>query len=74
MVTDLRMPALDGYALVRALRGAPATAGVPVVGISAAGEEERALAAGCDAFLAKPFGLDDLVRLARRLLESAPGA
>src|SRR5919197_4027825 len=64
VVTDLRMPVLDGYALVRALRRAPSTARVPVVAISAAGEEGRALAAGCDAFLGKPLDVDDLVRVA----------
>ena len=70
VVTDLRMPVLDGYGLIRALRSASATARVPIVGISAAGEEQRALAAGCDAFLAKPFDVDELVRVVRRLLET----
>jgi CheY-like chemotaxis protein len=63
VVVDLMMPGMDGLEAIRALRADPATAGVRVVAVSAGGAEAEALAAGADAFLAKPFRIDRLVEL-----------
>ena len=72
LLTDLQMPGMDGYELIRWLKANPATRALPIVATSAAGSRDRALFAGCDAFVAKPFDLDDLVGVVRRLLEAAP--
>jgi len=66
VLADLHMPGMDGYQLTRRLRVAEAEHGTtrtPVVAVTAnamRGEEERCLAAGMDAYLAKPVAIDRL--------------
>jgi len=72
LVEEEHMPGMDGYELTRRLRDAEAEHGgsrMPVVAVTAnamRGEEERCLAAGMDAYLAKPVAIDRL----RATLES----
>ncbi|HVH47491.1 MAG TPA: ATP-binding protein, partial [Labilithrix sp.] len=64
VLTDVMMPNLDGFALLRALREDSSTAGVPVIMLSArAGEESRidGLQAGADDYLVKPFSAKELI-------------
>jgi CheY-like chemotaxis protein len=61
IILDLMMPVLDGFAVAQQLKGDPATAGIPIIALTAMArqqDEEAALSAGCDAFVAKPFDLD----------------
>jgi CheY-like chemotaxis protein/HPt (histidine-containing phosphotransfer) domain-containing protein len=66
VLADLHMPGMDGFALTRRLRAAEAENGgtrTPIVAVTAnamRGEEERCLAAGMDAYLAKPVAIDRL--------------
>lgn len=58
ILMDLEMPVVDGVELTRRLKADPATAAIPVVALTAAAmhrDRERAAAAGCDGFLAKPL-------------------
>jgi PAS domain S-box-containing protein len=64
IVSDVMMPRLDGFGLLRGVRADPATAATPVVLLSArAGEESRveAAAAGADDYLVKPFAARELL-------------
>lgn len=64
VLSDVMMPRLDGFGLLRALRADPATATVPVLLLSArAGEEAHVegLGAGADDYLVKPFGARELL-------------
>ncbi|WP_438007648.1 ATP-binding protein [Sorangium sp. So ce321] len=64
VLTDVMMPNLDGFGLLRALRGDERTRSVPVIMLSArAGDESRVegLEAGADDYLAKPFSARELV-------------
>ena len=64
VLSDIMMPGLDGFGLVRALRENPATRAVPVILLSArAGEESRieGMAVGADDYLVKPFSARELV-------------
>ncbi len=64
IISDVMMPNLDGFGLVRALRDDPRTASIPVIMLSArAGEESRVggLEAGADDYLVKPFVARELV-------------
>ncbi|MGW4201157.1 response regulator [Streptomyces sp. NPDC004726] len=67
---DVVMPRLDGLRTAARLRADPLTEQVPVAIISACTqyEVESGIAAGVDAFLAKPFEPADLVRLVRQLM------
>lgn len=61
LLTDVNMPAMNGYELARALRRLGCTR--PIVGATAnalRGEEELCLAAGMDRCLIKPFNLQAL--------------
>jgi signal transduction histidine kinase len=64
VLSDVMMPGLDGFGLLRELKGDPKTAAVPVILLSArAGEEAKVegLEAGADDYLVKPFGARELV-------------
>ncbi len=63
VLTDVMMPVLDGFGLLRALRSDPRTARLPVILLSArAGEEARVegLEAGADDYIVKPFAAREL--------------
>ncbi|MFG2980723.1 response regulator [Streptomyces sp. NPDC048258] len=68
---DVVMPRLDGFGTAEQLRADPRTRDVPVAIVSACTqhEVEAGIAAGVDAFVAKPFEPAELVRIVRRLVE-----
>jgi len=72
VLSDVMMPRLDGFALMRALRDDPLTARTPVVLVSArAGEEAtvEGLEAGADDYLVKPFSGRELLARVKANLE-----
>ncbi len=73
---DVVMPRLDGLRTAGRLRSDPRTAGIPLVIVSACTQHEvdSGLDVGVDAFLAKPFEPQELVRLVQSLVSSSVGA
>ncbi|MBD1938004.1 response regulator transcription factor [Microcoleus sp. FACHB-68] len=72
MVTDIIMPRMDGYQLVRQVRQRPAFRLLPVIFLTARTNTEeriRGYQLGCDIYLPKPFELDELGAVIRNLLE-----
>ena len=58
IVLDLNLPGLDGFGVLSHLRSRPSTAEIPVVVLTAQGDEEnevRVFEMGADDFLSKPF-------------------
>ena len=58
VLMDLSLPMLSGWEATRELKSSPATADITVLAVTAhamQGDRERALAAGCDGFIAKPI-------------------
>src|ERR671915_1438496 len=71
VVSDIRMPGMDGYQLARQLRSSPRTALTPVVFLTAkdeTGDRVEGFRSGVDAYLTKPFEPDELVAVIRSIL------
>jgi len=71
ILMDIQLPGVDGLELTRQLRTMPAVCRVPIVAVTASamrGDEERALAAGCDAYVAKPIDVYRFPALVERYL------
>jgi len=63
VLLDIVMPGMDGYQVCREIRERPATAYLPVVMVTASGDEQKikALEAGADDFLTKPINKSELL-------------
>ncbi len=70
ILLDIVMPGIDGYEVCRRLRDNPATRLLPVVMITASGEQEKvkAIEAGADDFIPKPFNQAELLARVKSLL------
>jgi CheY-like chemotaxis protein len=73
VLLDLRLPVLDGFAVLRWLKRRPATARLPVLALTVADPAavRHALDRGCAGFVAKPFDLAELVETVRPFLVPA---
>ncbi len=74
VLSDVMMPKLDGFGLVKKMRADPATASVPVILLSARAGEESAidgLEAGADDYLIKPFSARELLARVRTHIQLA---
>lgn len=64
ILMDLGLPALDGWTAARRLKQMPETENIPILALSAhtmPGDREKALAAGCDDYDAKPIVFERLL-------------
>ena len=70
VLLDILMPGMGGYEVCRRIRQDPETAFLPVIMITASGEEEkvRAIEAGADDFVSKPFDQAELLARVRSLI------
>jgi len=72
IITDIGMPFLDGYSLIRKVRQHPPFRLLPVVFLTAHNETQdriKGYQVGCDAYLPKPFELQEIGAIVRNLLE-----
>jgi two-component system, cell cycle response regulator DivK len=71
VLMDIQLPLIDGYEATRRMKAAPALQHIPIVAVTSyalSGDEEKARAAGCDGYIAKPFSPRQLLGKVRELL------
>lgn len=71
ILMDLSLPVIDGWEATRRIKAEPATQNIPVIALTAhamAGDEQKALEAGCDDYDTKPVELKRLLGKITRLL------
>jgi len=72
IISDIRMPGMDGYALARNLRSAPRTRLVPIVFLTAKddlADRITGFRTGVDAYITKPFESEELIAIVKNILE-----
>ena len=77
ILMDVNMPELDGFEATLQIRASEGATRIPVIALTAyalPGDEARAIAAGCDAFHAKPVDFDKLIRQITDLIGDSPAA
>jgi CheY-like chemotaxis protein len=70
ILMDLSLPVMNGWEATRRIRQNPAFAGIRILAVTAnamAGDRERALRAGCDDYLTKPFRPAELIEALARI-------
>ena len=73
ILMDLSLPVIDGWEATRKIKADPATQSIPVIALTAhamAGDEQKALEAGCDDYDTKPIDLKRLLGKIENLLGS----
>ena len=71
IISDIRMPGMDGYEFARVLRANDRTALIPIIFLTAKGEREdriEGFRSGVDAYLTKPFDPDELLAVISGIL------
>jgi two-component system, cell cycle response regulator DivK len=74
ILMDIQLPGLDGYEVTRRIKANAALRAIPVIAVTSyglAGDAEKAHAAGCDAYISKPYSPRQLLAKVREYL-SAP--
>jgi two-component system, cell cycle response regulator DivK len=75
ILLDIQLPAMDGYAVARALRQNTALRRTPIVAVTSyamPGDREKALAAGCTGYIEKPINPETFVDEVERALSGTP--
>lgn len=68
ILMDIQLPGMDGLQLTRQLKADPSTRSIAVIALTAyamKGDEEKALAAGCDGYVSKPIDTERLPEIVR---------
>lgn len=73
ILMDIQLPVMDGYEATRRLKADPALKAIPVIAVTSyalSGDETKAKAAGCDAYVTKPFSPRQLMAKVHEYLPS----
>ena len=73
ILMDIQLPTIDGYEATRRLKADPVLQAIPVIAVTyaLAGDDEKARAAGCDAYISKPYSPRQLLAKVREYLSQA---
>lgn len=71
IIMDVRLPRMNGLEVTKKLRENPAFSRTPIIATTAyamKGDKERAIEAGCNAYLSKPFDIHELTEMIAEML------
>ena len=71
ILMDIQLPVMDGYEATRRIRSNPELNSIPIIAVTSyalAGDEAKALAAGCNAYVTKPYSPRALLAKVREYL------
>ena len=71
ILMDIQLPKLDGYEATRRIKADPKLTAIPIIVVTSyalSGDEDKARAAGCDAYISKPFSPRQLLAKVREYL------
>ena len=64
ILMDIQLPGIDGYETTRRIKANPMLRNIPVIAVTSyalSGDDVKAFAAGCDAYVTKPFDPEELL-------------
>ncbi|HJR03595.1 MAG TPA: response regulator [Methylomirabilota bacterium] len=76
ILMDIQLPGLDGYEATRRIKGNPDLRHIPIIVVTSyalSGDDVKAFAAGCDAYVTKPFVPRELLAKIREFLAKPTG-
>ncbi len=71
ILMDIQLPGIDGYEVTRRIKANPSLCHIPVIAVTSyalSGDDVKALEAGCDAYVTKPFDPAELMEKIREFL------
>ena len=71
ILMDIQMPVMDGYEATRRIKANPELKGIPILAVTSyalSGDEQKARAAGCDGYIAKPYSPRQMLAKVREIL------
>ena len=71
ILMDIQLPVMDGYEATRRIKADPGLRSIPIIVVTSyalSGDEDKARAAGCDAYVAKPYSPRQLLARIREFL------
>jgi len=71
IIMDIQLPLMDGYEATRRIKADPATRRIPIIAVTSyalSQDEAQARAAGCDAYIPKPFSPRQLLATVKQFL------
>jgi CheY-like chemotaxis protein len=71
LAMDIQLPVMDGYEATRRIKANPATKSIPIIVVTSyalSGDESKARAAGCDAYITKPYSPRQLLAKVKEFL------
>ncbi len=71
ILMDIQLPIFDGYEATRRIKANPETRNIPIIAVTSyalSGDENKALAAGCDGYVAKPFSPRRILAMVQEFL------
>jgi two-component system cell cycle response regulator DivK len=71
ILMDIQMPVMDGYEATRQIKANPELKGIPILAVTSyalSGDEEKARAAGCDGYIAKPYSPRQMLAKVREIV------